>query len=450
MSNLTRCTPVGRADFRQALGLWDSVAIITAIVVGVGIFRTPAEVAGYLSHPAVILAAWLLGGIICLLGALCYAELSAAFPKTGGNYIYLRQAYGKLPAFLFAWAEFFAIRTGSIAAVAFIGAEYLQSFLSINASFIKPMAVFIVLFLSCINMFGLRGGKKVHNVFTALNIAALISIILSGFIFRRGDMSHFFAGSVSLDGNILRALGLALIPILWTYGGWHENTFMSEETNAAAKTIPRALIIAILIITLLYLAVNFFYIYMMPVKDLSASAIIGSDIFNLLYGPGGRKIFEALVVAASLGSINAMIITGARITFAASEDSPFFSSIAKLSSKHGVPQRAIAINAAWCLLLIALGNFNKLLFFTGILVWLFFAAAAAGIFVLRKKSPGLNRPYKVPGYPATPAVFALICAALFINALIFNPLPSIFGLFLLLSGVPVYFLSCLRQRRKNG
>lgn len=434
--------------FKKVLGRWDSVAIITSIVIGIGIFRAPAEVAGYLKHPWLILSAWFLGGVICLLGVFCYAELASTFPKTGGNYIYLRESYGRGAGFLFAWTELLVIRTGSIAAVSFIGSEYLQSLSAIDKSFIKLMAVSIVLILSLLNIFGLSYGKKVHNFFTAINITALVSIVFFGLLSRKGDMAHFFSGTVSLDNALLRALGAALIPILWTYGGWHENTFVAEETKDASRVIPQALIIGISIVTALYLAVNFFYIYLIPVKDLAGSALVGSNVFNALYGAPGRKIFELLVVVASLGSINAMIITGARITYAMAKDNAIFAYIGKVNARYGTPQRAIAINALWCSILILLGTFNKLLFFTGILVWLFFASAAGGIFILRKKFLGLERPYKVWGYPATPIIFILICITLFINTLIFNPVPSLFGLGLLASGVPVYVVSRLREARR--
>jgi len=247
---------------KKALSRWDSVAIITAIVVSVGIFRVPAEVAKFLKSPALMLIAWFLGGTISLLGALCYAELSSSFPKTGGNYVYIRETYGRQAAFLFGWAEVLAIRAGSIAAIAFISAEYLRSLLSIDISFIKSMAIFIVLALSFINIFGLRYGKRIHNLLTVINISALVSIILFGVISQKGDIAHFHSGAFPLDKNILSLLGLALIPILWAYGGWHENTFVAEETKDAGRTLPQALTIGVSLITALYLAVNFLYIYL--------------------------------------------------------------------------------------------------------------------------------------------------------------------------------------------
>lgn len=429
-------------DFKKILGRWDSIAFIIAIVIGVGIFKTPSEVAKYLNWPYLILFAWLAGGIISLFGALCYAELSSSYPETGGNYIYLRQSYGKAIAFLFGWSELLVVRTGSIAAVAFIFSEYLTSFLSIDKYLIKQIAVSTIFILSIINIAGLRYGKRVQNVFTIAKIIALIAIIVLGITSKKGDFSHFYSLSVfSFDRGILPLFGLSLIPILWTYGGWHENTFVAGETRDARKTLPLALIRGVLIVTALYLAINFLYLYLMPINAIAQSHLIAADALQVLYGIYGRKALEALVVISSFGAINAMIITGSRITYALAKDNVIFRYIGKVDSRYGTPHRAIIINAVWSAILIIIGTFNKLLFFTGILVWLFFALAGSGLFILRYKFPNIDRPYKVWGYPLIPAVFVLICIALVINTMIFYTVQSLIGLGLLISGIPVYIIS---------
>lgn len=432
-------------DLRKILGRWDSVAIIIAIVIGVGIFRVPAEVSKYLSSPILILLAWLLGGIISLLGTLCYAELSASFPKTGGNYIYLRESYGLWAGFLFGWTELLVIRTGSIAAVSFISAEYLQSFLSTNKFLIKPMAISIVFILSFINIGGLRYGKRIQDVLTITKISALIGIIVFGLISTKGDISHFYSVPTTFDGRIFPLFGLALIPILWAYGGWHENTFMAGETKDAAKTLPFALIIGIFIVTSLYLAINFLYIYLIPVTKIANSSLIASDVLQILWSKNGRKILEALVIISSLGCLNTMIITGSRITYAMAKDNVIFRYIGEVNAKYGTPHRAIVINAVWSIVLIILGTFNKLLFFTGILVWLFFALVIGGLFILRYKFPNIERPYRVWGYPLIPVIFILICIALSVNTIIFYTFQSFIGLCLAMTGIPIFIIS---QKKK--
>ncbi|MBM3243618.1 MAG: protein-L-isoaspartate(D-aspartate) O-methyltransferase [Candidatus Omnitrophica bacterium] len=431
------------AELRKALSRWDSIAIITAIVIGVGILRVPAKVAGFIPHPALILVVWLLGGFISLLGAICYAELSSSFPKTGGNYVYFKESYGKCAGFLFGWSELLVIRAGSIAALAFVCAEYLCSLISLDEPFVKPAAIAIIIIFSFVNIFGLNPGKRIHNTLTLINISLLVIIIASGLFSQKGSFANFQSSGFVWDKNIFILIGLALIPVLWTFGGWHENTFVAEETKDAQRVIPQALIYAVSFITLLYIAVNIIYIYLIPVERITQSPLIGSDILGVLYGVSGRKVFELMIVIASLGGINAMIITGSRVNLAVAKDNSLFAFMALVGRRFATPHRAIIVNAAWAALLVFFGSFSKLLFFTGILVWFFFGLAVVGVFVLRRKFPRLERPYKAWGYPVTPLVFILICVALFINTLIFYPKPSLIGLGILLTGVPVYFVSVL-------
>lgn len=427
--------------FHKVLGRWDSVAVITAVVVSVGIFRVPAEVSKFIHSPGLILFAWLVGGVVSLMGASCYAELSSSMPEAGGTYVYLRKSYGKTWAFLFGWTEFLVIRAGSVAAVAFISAEYICSFFMLDAVFLKVLAVGVVLFISLFNLFGMAIGKKLHNTLTLLTISSLLIVIVYGFFSGKGSFSNLLSSGFHPEGNVLPFFALALVPIFWTYGGWHENTFVAEETRDPTRTLPRALVGAVSFITLLYLAANFLYMYLIPVSEISGSPLIGADVFSILFGDTGRKIFEALVIAASIGAINAMIITGSRVSYAMAKDNALFGYLEKLSSRTAVPYRAILVNGIWASILIVLGNFGKLLFFTGILVWLFFGLTAAGIFILRRKFPEVPRPYEVWGYPFIPFVFMLVCAGLFINTLIFHPGASIAGLVILCSGLPVHYLS---------
>ena len=435
-------------DFKKILGRWDSLAIIIGIVIGVGIFRVPAEIAKYLTSPGLTILAWLIGGLICLLGAICYAELSSSFPQTGGNYIYIRESYGPWAGFLFGWTELLVIRTGSIAAISFIFAEYLQSFLSLNGSIVKLLAISIVLALSFINILSLHHGKVVQNISTVTKTLALVVIIIFGLLSKKGDISHFSIVSNSINKGVFPLFGLALIPILWTYGGWHENTFVTGETKDHKRSLPFALIIGILVITSIYVAINLVYIYLIPMREIISSNLIALDLMRILYGEGGKKILEILVIVSCLGGINATIITGSRVTYAMAKDNSIFKYIGKIDSKYATPSRAIIIHAVWTIILIIWGTFNKLLFFTGVAVWLFFSLAVAGLFVLRYKFPQIERPFKVWGYPVIPAIFILICTALFINTIVFYPVESLIGLCLMMSGIPIFIFS--QKRRKKS
>ena len=435
-------------NLKRLLGRWDSVAISIGIVIGVGIFRVPAEVAKFLTTPGLIILSWLVGGLICLLGVLCYSELSTSLPQTGGNYVYLRESYGRGVGFLFGWTELLVIRTGSIAAVAFVSAQYLQSLLGLNKIPVKLIATSVVFILSFINMWGLRPGKIFQNSSTLAKILALAGIILFGLLSKKGSILNFSSQEVVWpDKGILSLLALALIPILWTYGGWHESTFVTEETKDYRRSLPFSLITTIFIVTSIYKAINLVYIYVVPVREIANSELIASNVMQILYGAKGRKILEILVVISSLGCINGMIITGSRVTYAMAKDNPVFRYLGEINPRHSIPIRSILINAIWATVLIIWGTFNQLLFFTGVVTWLFFTLAVAGIFILRYKYPQLERPFKVTGYPVVPAVFILICAALVINTLLCYPKESLFGLCLLISGVPVFIFS---QRKGGG
>ncbi|MFQ5952397.1 MAG: APC family permease [Candidatus Omnitrophota bacterium] len=425
----------------KVLGLWDSIAIAIGVVIGVGIFRVPAEIAKYIPSPELILLAWLIGGVFSLIGASCYSELSSSFPETGGDYVYLKKSYGPMPSFLYGWTCLLVMRTGAIAAVAFIFAEYLVSFLSLDSSLVKLIAISIVLILSFINILGLREAKRLQNISSAAKVLTLAGIVVLGFMSKKGDITNFHPLPLAANTSLIPLFGLALIPILWTYGGWHENTYVTGETKDARRVLPMALIIGTLIITSLYMLMNLVYIYLVPVKEIAGSELIASNIMQVLFGKWAQKIVEALVIISAFGAINGMIITSSRITYAMSKDNAIFRYLGKVHERFHTPYRSITVNALWIIILIAWGTFSRLIFFTGVLIWLFFALIITGIFILRKRYPDIKRPYKVWGYPVTPIIFIVISVWLVINTLIHHPLPSFLGICLMLSGVPVYLVS---------
>lgn len=434
----------------KILGRWDSVAVIISIAVGVGIFRVPAAVAQHLSDPVLILLAWVVGGLISLCGALCYAELASSLPETGGDYIYLRESYGYFVAFLYAWAELTVIRTGSIAAVSFICAEHLQSCLSTSFDTIKLIAVLIVLSISFVNMYGLKYGKTVQDAAMLAKIAGFASVAVFAAWSQGGDVANFRQTSLTLDVGFFQLFGVALIPILWTYGGWHENTFLAGETKDATATVPFALITGCLIIISLYVIMNCIYIYLLPVPAIASAQLIGSDIMELLWGPTGKKLFDAFVVVISIGCINAMIMAGGRVTYAMATDNVLFAYLGHVNAGHSAPYRAVFFNAAWSVALITIGSFNELLFFTGILVWLFFGLVVGGLFILRWRFPNIQRVHRVWGYPFVPAIFAAVCLALCINTFVFYQLQALAGLGLLITGIPIYLLSRRWERQPSS
>lgn len=430
-----------KAALLKVLGLWDSAAIIIGIVIGVGIFRVPAEVAKYLPSPELILLAWLLGGAFSLIGASCYSELSSSFPETGGDYVYLKESYGPMAGFLYSWTCLLVMRTGAIAAVAFIFAEYFVSFLSLDRSLVKLIAISIVLILSFVNIRGLRQGKRLQNISAVAKVATLMGIIAFGFLSKKGDVSNFHPLPVTGETGLLPLLGLALIPVLWTYGGWHENTYVTGETKDARRVLPLALITGAVVITLLYICMNTVYIYLVPIEKMAGAKLIVSDVMQILFGRQATKIVEGAVIISAFGAINGMIMTSSRITYAAGRDNPVFRYLGRVHERFHTPSRSIIINGFWSVLLIIWGTFNKLLFFTGVLIWLFFGAIVAALFILRRKFPDIKRPHKVWGYPVTPIIFILACLWLVVNTIIYYPFQSFAGICLMTSGIPVYLVS---------
>lgn len=424
---------------KRLLGPWDVIAINIGIVIGVGIFRVPSEVARYLPSAPLIILAWFLGGLICLLGAFCYSELASSIPETGGNYIYLQRSYGKLTAFLFGWTEVLVIRPGSIAAVAFIFAEYFKSFFSFEKIPLKFIAVSIVFILSLINILGLKPAKRFQNLSTFTKVFALVGIILFGISLRKGSSSNFYSGTTLPATQILPLLGLALIPVLWTYGGWHESTYVSGEIRDYKTSLPFSLIRGTLLISSIYIMINLVYIYLVPAEEIMHTDLIASKAMQILWRDTGRKILEGLVLISSLGCINGMILTGGRLTYCLGKDNRIFRYLEEINQHFSTPSRSILFNALWATGLIIWGTFNRLLFFTGIVVWLFFALVISGLFILRHKFPQMERPFKTPGFPFTPLVFILICSSLVVNTLFHYPWQSLAGITLTLSGIPIFF-----------
>lgn len=426
----------------RILNKWDSLAISLGIVIGIGIFRVPADVAKYLpSGGPLVLLAWVVGGLISFMGALCYAELSTTLPQTGGDYIFLRQAYGKLIAFLYAWTELIVIRTGSIAAISFLFADFACGLLNIDKSMSKPLAIIVVVALATLNLMGLDSGKRAQNAFTLLKVAALVLLICGG-LFAGGNISRVIAMPLATPGlSALSAFALALIPILWTYGGWHENTFVAGETKNARQSLPFALLMTVLIVTSIYVLLNAIFLYAFPLKIIANSPLLAADMLSRQYGALGGKLLEVLVVLYSIGSINAMLITGSRIVYAASKDIAIFKVFSATSSRTMTPVGGVLLNALVACVFIMVGSFDRLLFFTGIVVWLFFALVVATIFVFRKQYTENDLQFRVPFYPWLPIFFILICVGLALNTFLVYPEQSSYGLALVAAGVPVFYIS---------
>ena len=436
----------------RQLGLFDSTMMVIGIVIGSGIFMTTGLMADALPSASLILIVWLLGGLQMLAGALTYAELGAAMPKAGGQYVYLREAYGSLPAFLFGWVAFIAYLTGTNAAIAVAVAEHLGSFYpSISTHNIvigfdyfsisggQIFAISLILILSLINYLGILFGKWIQNVFTILKIGSILFFALAGLFISTGNHIDFSINPTSMSiGSILTGMGIALVAVTWTVGGWEYVTFAAGEIKNPKKNLPLALIIGTVVIFVLYIIINIAYLKVLPMDSLIGEIKVGEATAKSLYGPGIAGAFVVVVIISMFGSLNGNILVGPRISYAMAKDKLFFSKAADVHPKFHTPGNAIMIQGVWASVLALSGTFEEiitLVVFVNFMMWI---AASSTVFVLRKKQPELERPYKVWGYPYVPAFFIIFSSAIMINTFFESPQQSLMGIGLTLLGIPAY------------
>ena len=424
------------SSLKRSLGFWDSVAINVGIVIGVGIFRTQGAIAHYVDSAPLILLTWLFGGGIALLGVLCYAELSSTHPHTGGTYVYLREAYGRPVGFLFGWAEFSILRAGSVAGVAYILAAYLKNFIPAAGEYERVTAIAAIVLFTGINIVGLHIGTRVQNALTILKVAAIVGIAVTIFAVKGLPVpsASAFAG---IRPAHFAGMASALIPVLWTYGGWHQSTFMSGEFKDTKKALPLSLVTGIAVVALLYLLINTAYLQVLTPAQMAGTKAIASDIFGQLFGARGQVLVTLAVLISASGALNSTIMTGARIPFAVAHDYPKLSWFTALHPAFGTPLRCYVLNGLWAMMLVLWGNFEQLLFFFSFANWFFFGLVGISVFLLRRKYPQAAG-YDMMGYPWAPALFTLMSFTMCLITIQSTPRESAFGGFLLLSGLAVY------------
>lgn len=429
----------GVSQLKRQLGFWDSVAINIGVVIGVGIFRVPAEVAKYLHTPEMILLAWVLGGVVSLFGVLCYAELSSCLPQTGGTYVYLREAFGKITGFLFGWMEILVFRAGSLAGVSFVFAAYCKNFLPVGEGAEKALAISAIFFFTALNIAGMKFGKAVQNVLSTLKGLTLLTMTCVIFFIVRSWPAAGAERGFEMTAHGWLMLAPAMIPVLWGYGGWNESTFMSGEFKDTKRALPLSLITSILIITSLYVAINCAYLAVMTPAEMTKTPSIASTIFQNFFGSAGGGIMTLAVLISACGALNSYILTGARIPFAVAQDAARISFFGRVHEKFETPMLAFVFNGVWASILVLWGNFESLLFFTGFSKWLFFTLAGLSVFVLRRRRPAGQESFILAGYPWVPVLFTLLAITLLITDICFAPREALVGSLLLLAGIPVYF-----------
>jgi APA family basic amino acid/polyamine antiporter len=406
-----------QAQPRPVLGLRDAVAIIVGIVVGAGIFKAPAMVAGMSGSPGWMFAAWILGGAVSLIGALCYAELATAHPHAGGDYHFLRRAYGRNVSFLFAWARFSVITTGSIALLAFVFGDYMSEVLPLGRHGSSLYAAGVIVVLTWINLRGIRAGSSTQTWLTCVEVAGLLLIVAAGLVLlgSGGGAAAVEARPAAGPGPSWAGFGMAMVFVLLTYGGWNEAAYISAEMTDRTRNMVRALVLSILFITALYLLVTWAYWYGLGFAGMARSEAIAADLARRAFGGAGGWLVALIVAVAALTSINATMIVGARTSFAVGRDWPLLSRFGEWDEGSGTPGTALLVQGAAGLVLVGIGawaggGFRAMVEFTAPVFWLFFLLAVLSLIVLRIREPEIERPFKVPLYPLLPLLFVAVCA----------------------------------------
>ena len=437
---------------KRQLGLFDSSMMVIGIVIGSGIFMTTGLMAEAIPSASLILLAWVLGGLQMLAGALTYAELGAAMPKAGGQYVFLREAYGQLPGFLFGWIAFVAYISGTNAAIAVAVAEHVGSFYpslstqniiidvsSFSISGGQIFALALILILSIINYLGIVFGKWVQNIFTVLKIGSILLFALAGLFISTGNHIDMSLNPTNMNiGSILTGMGIALVAVNWTVGGWEYITFAAGEIKNPKKNLPRALIIGTIVILVLYFLVNIAYLKVLPMDSLIGEIKVGEMTARSLYGTGIGGVFALVIIVSMFGALNGNILVGSRVYYAMARDHLFFSKAAKVHPKFHTPGNAIIIQSFWAAVLTLTGTFEELITLVVFVNFMLWIASASTVFVLRKKQPDLERPYRVWGYPYVPAFFIIFSSAIMVNTFFESPEQSLMGLGLTLLGIPAY------------
>jgi APA family basic amino acid/polyamine antiporter len=447
----------------RGLSVWDATLVTVGSILGTGIFITTADIARVLPHPGLILLLWLLGGLVTLAGALTYAELGALFPRAGGQYHFLKEAYSPFWGFLYGWAAFLVIMTGGIATMAVGFGEYLGAFLPFfstkNVLLSLPLGfhtleinggqlagALAILLLTAVNYIGLKEGAGLQNAITLVKIASLVAIGLIGLWLPAPVSPKLF--STLPEAGMLTAVGVGMIAVLWSFDGWYGCTNLAGEMRRPGRDLPRGLLLGTAIVTVLYTLINVVYVRTLTASEMAATSRIGESTALVLFGPVGARLINAAVLVSTFGCISSTILYAARIYLPMAQDRVFLPALAQIHPRYKTPAACILAQGVWSVLLTFSGSYEQLYTYVVFAVVLFHALTGTAVFVLRRTRPDAERPYRTWGYPVVPAVFVLASAALVLNTLIEKPTESLVGLGLLALGVPAYFH--WRRAARNG
>jgi APA family basic amino acid/polyamine antiporter len=463
-------------DLIKGLGLLDAVMLIMGSMIGSGIFIVSADIARVVASPGLLLLIWFLSGLMTVLAALSYGELSAALPHAGGQYVFLREAHGPLCGFLYGWTLFLVIQSGTIAAVAVAFARYLDVFLPLSRQLFTAevlgrhlaidlkqlVGVAVILFLSVVNCFGIRVGANVQNAFTSLKVLALVLLIGVGIAYSGGSWNHFkpflpdqieihsvaeqyqkssplLFGSGSVVWTLGLLIGVAMIGALFASDAWNNLTFTGGEVRNPQRNLPLALFLGTGLVTLIYLLCNIAYLHVLPIPQISQTDKIAASVAKAILGSTGNAVVSFAILISTFGCLNGLILSGPRVYYAMAKDRLFFKTVAEIHPRYHTPVRSLGVQAVWASLLTLSGTYSQLLTYVISAALLFYILTVYGLIRLRRTQPDLPRPYKAVGYPYLPWLYVIMAAAVLASNLIGDPSNSWPGFIIIAVGLPAYF-----------
>jgi basic amino acid/polyamine antiporter, APA family len=427
---------LGAERLPRRLGAWSTAAVTVGIMIGSGVFRVPAALAAQTGSQGAMLLVWVVGAVVALCGALALAEVAALFPRAGGIYVYLREAYGPLTAFLFGWVYLIIIPTGA-GAIALVFAEYLSRLLPLSPGQVRLVAAALIVLLGAAQYRSVRVGAAIQNVSTAAKVLAIMALVLTAFLL--GPRPDVWAPGGSLHPVTWGGFGLGLVTVLWAYNGWQDVTCLSGEVRDPRRALPLALVGGTFSVALIYLLLNVAYLHVLPLADVAASPLVAADVAVRLVGPAGSALVAALVCVSTFGALNAVMMAIPRVFWAMADDGLFFRFVAAVHPRYRTPHMAITSMAVLGVAYLALQSFEQLIEAFILASLPFWALSVASVFVFRHRLPDAPRVYHTPGYPVVPFLFVAALTMLLANSLYAHPAATVTTLAAVLAGVPLYY-----------
>lgn len=438
-------------ELKRDLSLFDLTMIAIGSSIGSGIFLTPALVAYALPSPLWILGVWFAGGVMALCGALTFAELGAMYPRAGGVYVFLAEAYGGLVGFLYGWAYFLVANTGALAALAIGFSTYFGYFVPLSQTGTLVVAIVGIILVTIINVLGVKAGGIFSDLFTILKLIGIAILVTVGLGWGSSSTTDFSAPLGDLPNGLASALTLAFVSVMWSYGGWQHATFTAAEAKDPKRTIPLSLIFGASAVAVVYMLANLAYMFLMPVDAIAGSPRVASDAISVILGPVGGTIIALTIFISTFGTTGIYTLTAPRIYYAMANDGVFFKRVAEVHPRFRTPMFAIVFQSVWAILLLFFwGTYEKLISYVVFTDWIFFSLAALSVFVFRRRIPHAERPYKTLGYPFTSLLFIALSTLFVCYTMIEKPAESFAGLGFLALGVPVYYFWKKQTGKQHG